>query len=421
MGILDTPGYSRTASDAKTRKVIARQGSLRPLKELPPILGTLPTRSLNPAIGTFTSYNLADSLLEVTPKGGSFATYNANGYDTHRNYISPISASAYPSPYYIEFECDDTVDIKFRDNAGSSLAAIWIWVDELDGTGFKRVTTYVESTGANALNGGAQVWRVAFASSIRRIVRVFFKNCEFAGIRHAPTTIVHPTARTELKVALLGDSWMDNASGILHMHSLFYTGVLLLGMEPLNAGQAGTGYMTPTNNANLGEFGVTARVTPIVAAAPDYIIIEGSLNDDINYGPTPANPGAASGTAPPASIQAAATALYAYFATNLPNTKLIVFGPQSLGSPTSAFGDTNANRLANRDAVQTAALAAPNVLGFVDPIAEKWVTGTGNSTATTGIGTSDKLRNSAYHLGAFGHDTLAHRVAASIARILNTA
>jgi hypothetical protein len=264
------------------------------------------------------------------------------------------------------------------------------------------------------------VFRYTFASSKLRRVRLFFKNCEFAGVRHAPTTIMQPGPQTEVKVALLGDSWMDNASGILGQHSLFYTACLLLGFEPLLCGQAGTGYVTPTNNANLGNFIDARRTAPIISAAPDFIIVEGSLNDDVNYGPTPADPGAASGPAPTSMVTANAAALYNTFKTNLPGTRLIVFGPQSIGSPTAGFGDTNANRLANRTAVKAAADAAPNVLAFVDPIAEKWVTGTGNSTAVTGVGTSDKLMNSTYHLGQFGHDTLAHRVAQSIARVLNT-
>jgi hypothetical protein len=253
------------------------------------------------------------------------------------------------------------------------------------------------------------VWRFTFASSKIRRVRLFLKNADFAGVRHAPTTVMLPAPKAEIKVALLGDSWMDNASGLLGQHSLFYTACLLLGFEPLLCGQAGTGYITPTTDPNLGIFEDTRRVTPIIAAAPDLIIIEGSLNDDVNSTPNPT------------AVQAAATSLYANFATNLPDTKLIVFGPQSIGSPSGGAGDTNADRMANRTAVQTAAQAAPNVLAFVDPIAQKWVTGTGNTTATTGVGTSDKLMNSVYHLSQFGHDALAYRVAQSIAGVLNTA
>jgi hypothetical protein len=399
---------AQTARSVRTLRVGQSTQALtamRPAPALPPLMTTPPTRTLNPAIGTFTSYTLADSLLKVTPKGGLFTTYTANSLDSIRNIVNPVTATSLPSPYYIEFAVDDTFDIKFRDNAGSNLAKIWIWIDELKGDGWQRVTASAEATGASALNGGAQVWRVT--ATALRMVRVFFHNCDFAGVRHTPTTIMQPSARTELKIALLGDSWMANALGNYGIHSLFYTAALFLGTEPLLCGQAGTGYITPTTDPNLGIYGDPRRTAPIVTAQPDLIITEGSLNDDVN---SPVNA---------TTIQAAATALYNTFAASLPKTKLIVFGPQSIGSPVGGNGDTNADRLTNRDAVKAAAQIAPNVLAFVDPITEKWVNGTGNSAAPTGIGTSDKLMNSTYHLAQYGHDTLARRVTDRIATILN--
>jgi len=421
MGVLDTPAYSRVQSDKRLRRNLARTSTIVPLTTLPPVMATPPTRSLNPALGAFTSYNLTDSLAKVSMKGGLFSTNTANGYDSWRNTVNPVTASAYPTPSYVEFLVDDTFDLKFRDNSGSSLACVWAWIDELDGLGWQRVTTLTESTGAVALGGGAQVWRYTFATSKLRRVRLFLKNCDFAGVRHAVTTVFQPAPAAELRVAILGDSWTDNNTGVLGQHSLFYTACLLLGFEPLLCGQNGTGYVTPTNNPNLGNFIDSRRTAPIISAAPDIILIEGSINDDLNYGPTPEDPGAPSGPAPTATVTANATTLYSGFATALPDTKLIVFGPQSVGSPAAGLGDTNAARLANRTAVQAAADVAPNVLDFIDPIVEKWVTGTGNTTATTGIGTSDKLMGSTYHLSQFGHDTLAYRVARSIAGVLNTA
>lgn len=400
----DSPYNSRVAMDNAYK---ARQhnnaGTYADLS-LPPVMASPPTRSLNAAIGSFTSYNLVDSLAKVTVKGGVFTTYTANGYDSYRNIVNPVTASAYPSITYIEFLADDTFDLKFRDNSGSSLACVWAWIDELDGLGWQRVTALTESTGAVALGGGAQVWRYTFATSKLRRIRLFLKNCDFAGIRHLPVTTMLPAPSTEVRVALLGDSWMDNASAILGQHSIFYTACLLLGFEPMLCGQAGTGYITPTGNPNLGVYGDSRRVDPILLADPDLIVVGGSLNDEVNSTPNPA------------AVQTAATSLYSRLSTK----KLIVFGPQSVGSPVGGLGDTNSDRIGNRDAVKAAADAAPNVLKFIDPISEKWVTGTGNTTATTGTGTSDKLMNSMYHLSQFGHDTLAYRVAQSIANTLNS-
>lgn len=407
LGMAQADAKKKYATVGVSRRQQARTATVDSRSALPPVMATPPTRSLNAALGSFTSYNLVDSLAKVTPKGGLFATYTVNGYDSWRNSVNPVSASAYPAANYFDTFVADTFDLKFRDNSGSSLACVWAWVDELDGLGWQRVTALTESTGAVAQGGGAQVWRYTFATAKLRKVRLFLKNCDFAGVRHAPTTVMQPAQHSELRVALLGDSWVDNASGILGQHSLFYTACLLLGFEPMLCGQGGTGYITPTADANFGVFGDTRRKTPIISAAPDYIVIEGSLNDDVNSTPNPT------------AVAAAATALYADFAVALPNTKLIVVGPQSVGLPTAGVGDTNANRVANSAAVKAAALGAPNVLGFIDPIAEKWVVGTGNTTATTGVGTSDKLMNSTYHLGQFGHDTLANRVVQALTSVLS--
>ena len=117
-------------------------------------------------------------------------------------------------------------------------------------------------------------------------------------------------------------------------------------------------------------YGHATRTTPLYAVAPDYVIVGGSINDNAQS---------------PAAVGAAATALYGGIATNLPSAKIIVMGPQPVDSGYS----TSSTLLANRDAVRTAALAAGNVLGFIDPIAGKWFSGSGNISTPTGDGNKD--------------------------------
>jgi hypothetical protein len=133
------------------------------------------------------------------------------------------------------------------------------------------------------------------------------------------------------------------------------------------------------------------------------VIVGGSINDN---------------TSPSATIQAAATAFYSAIGTNLPAAKIIVFGPQ----PVPQDYLTNAlTLLANRDAVKAAALAASNVLGFVDPIAGQWLRGTGKINIPSGDG-----GNNDFYLGATGlHPArqgaayFASRYVEEIARLLD--
>jgi hypothetical protein len=367
-----------------------------------------PTRTLNPALGAFTSYTLAQSLTRTTPKGGLFTTRTANSYDSLRNIIRPVTLYGFSPVYFVDFLVDAaSFDVKFRDNAGTMVGtrfpSLWMWVDEFDGLGWKAVTQYAEPTGANAVSGGAQVFRYTFSAARNRLVRVFFVNCDYAGVRGAATTTFQPAPHLERKVAILGDSWTDYAVNVEGVHSAWYTAALMLGYEPFLAGEAGTGYVTPGDvDANFQTFGHSTRIDPIVQAVVDEVWIEGSINDDVNN--------SASG----ATIQAGAAACYAALAAGLPNAPLVVFGPQPIGTPSGFAGDTDADRLINRNAVQAAAAAAPNVAAFIDPITEGWITGSGNTMATTGNGNADLLKNSVYHLAAYGHDTLAHRIVKSV-------
>lgn len=128
--------------------------------------------------------------------------------------------------------------------------------------------------------------------------------------------------------------------------------------KPTGPGKVAPGYVNQASGG-LSEFGSTARLNPIADVQPEYLIVAGTSNDDTSA----------------ATVGAAVTALYAVVPTRSPKTRIIVVGPQNTSSNVSA------NREAVRTAILSAANAAPNVIGVIDPITEQWITGTGTVSA----------------------------------------
>jgi hypothetical protein len=118
----------------------------------------------------------------------------------------------------------------------------------------------------------------------------------------------------------------------------------MLGVECYSQSAGGTGYVVA---GAFTPYGSAARLANVVAANPELIIVQGSVNDDSSTG-----------------IQAAASSLYSAYATGCPNAKVIVFGPQ----PSNSTSTLSANRQSNIAAVKAAAMAAPNVLAFHDEV-----------------------------------------------------
>jgi hypothetical protein len=240
--------------------------------------------------------------------------------------------------------------------------------------------------------------------ALRRI-RIYRYLADFGGIDIKPTQAIAPTPRSIPRLFILGDSYIEGTGASSTLTGLATTVGRLLGMETFIGGQGGTGYVNTGSTGGKAVFGDAARLAKVTAAAPDYVLVFGSQNDDGLSG-----------------IQSAASALYTTLASSLPNAKLIVVGPPSLSSTVST------NRAANRDAVKAAALAAPNVIGFVDPNNDAqgltWISGTGNTGAPAGNGNADVFTSSgatAGHPTQAGHDYYARRIVEAVAGILAAA
>ena len=291
-------------------------------------------------------------------------------------------------PWAVEFITEEAdMVIPFR-AATVAQVRFWVWVDGIP-------TTPAPVRFASGISAGSKSWfRVTFPYSRRRVVRVYMIYADYGGLSVGSSgSATASTAWEPFKLAVVGDSWIDTADVIASVAGAIG---LSLRAETFMCGWAGSGYVAGT------PFGSASRTAKLYAAEPDIIIVAGSIND---------NPSAA-------SVQAAASAYYAGIASNLPDAKVIVVGPQ----PVPADYATSSTLLANRDAVQAAADAASNVLGFVDPISLGWLTGTGTVGSPKGDGNRDYYVGSSshvdtLHLGNLGRTYWGQRIMQEVLRI----
>ncbi|WP_369140025.1 SGNH/GDSL hydrolase family protein [Modestobacter versicolor] len=159
----------------------------------------------------------------------------------------------------------------------------------------------------------------------------------------AGTTTAAPSAAAPVAV-FLGDSHTaasDDGGGYALRTAA------AMGWTPVLEGVGATGYAT-TNGSGGGTY--AERLEAVVAAAPDVVVVQGSINDVHS---------------PPAAVRSGADAVYGELARRLPGSDVVVVGPPA------APGVPEAAVLAVRDEVQRAAAAA-GVL-FLDPVAGGWL------------------------------------------------
>jgi lysophospholipase L1-like esterase len=111
--------------------------------------------------------------------------------------------------------------------------------------------------------------------------------------------------------------------------------------------QGGTGYTNP-GQAEQKESAFPGRVKAVVAAKPDYVIVQGGINDGS-----------------PELTKAAADEVFSTLRAGLPRAKVIAIGPVAAPKASAA-------KLAPiRDAL--AASAEEHGVTFIDPIEERWL------------------------------------------------
>jgi acyl-CoA thioesterase-1 len=277
----------------------------------------------------------------------------SNGYQGSTDYGTATNIGT-TQPFSIEFDHYGTA---FTVNIiGLQVGYLWqVYVD-----GQPASLTPLQIPDANTASGRGTYALVTFAAARLRRIRVTLPgNVTFRRIYHgAATDAFGPAQKQATRCYMLGDSWAGGTGATSFLTSLPAQLELLTGWEMFRGGQSGSGYIAAPS-APTTAYGSTARLNSVVAANPDIVIVQGTSNDDANT----------------ATVGAAAAALYTALATQVPKAKVVVVGAQNTSTTVSA------NRELARAAIRTAALAAPNVVKFIDPITDAWITGTGNTSA----------------------------------------
>ncbi len=174
---------------------------------------------------------------------------------------------------------------------------------------------------------------------------------------------VYPAGR-RLRLGVMGDSYSYPANNTTVGFQYWMTALTGFDVYPL--GQGGTGYINTGTPAN-GQvpFGHANRVALVNAYDLDALMIVGSINDS------------------DVGLQPIATAAFAAYAAARPNMPVIVAGPEPY--------DVFATPVATNNAVKAAALAAPNVIDFIDWYTDDWINGSGSTGAPAANGNADHI------------------------------
>jgi lysophospholipase L1-like esterase len=150
-------------------------------------------------------------------------------------------------------------------------------------------------------------------------------------------------------VAFLGDSWTvgyGSGGGTHDFHGYVERTAAILGWRSLDFGVGGSGYTHPGSDKSV----YAQRIAAVVAAHPDVIVVQGSLND--------------SPSTPAAEASAAYTTLHLLRAEADPGTPILVVGASyAPGKPNATIDWINA---AIRRAAERVGLA------FVNPAQLNW-------------------------------------------------
>lgn len=281
------------------------------------------------------------------------------------------------------------------------------WVDAYGG----HVNVWVD--GARATDWptpvtGSQSIRVDLGTSATRTILVETgADTRLSGIR-AANGDVQATKTPRRRLFVYGDSWIAGAA--FHVappvgdgtnkrnspqmrHLGWLTGRYLAGADPYYAGLGGTAYGN-TGGSGTNDYAADWRVDQIVKADPHEIVVCGSINSGSNN-------------------TEGATAFYRKIEERLPSARIIVIGRQSYGDGTNS-GGVDAD-------IKAAADAAPNVLGYVSPRAEKWITGIGDTLSGTGQAALYHNGENRNHLSDAGNLYYAEMTAKAVARLLPAA
>jgi len=363
-----------------------------PLKAFPTADPSLISSTSNTAISGATRYAYDSGKFYFRGLTSS-VIINANGTPCYRN-----TNYGGAKTFWVEFDYyGSNFDVLYN-SLGTNAVQIWVWIN-----GVPTTDSAVRPTTSYNVNN---YYNVELPSTDQRRIRIMLTQADFGGIGLKDATeTIYPVEQNLLKVALFDGSWLDGYQGGATNTSdqLSIQFGEMINADYHNVSIGGTGYVRGTNvdpilgyvtdaTAGGGNWCAPTRLSILTTINPDLVIFLGTTNDDGYTGST-------------YQLSAHATYVYNYIATNLPNTKVIVFtrGSNAL---------SGSNYSLNASTVYSAALAAPNVIGAVNIYGEGWVTGTYTDSTSTGtLGNGQIYVSGAdYHLNAAGNKYYAARM-----------
>ena len=278
---------------------------------------------------------------------------------------------------------------------------IRVWVDNVPGVW----------SAVAPLDGSTYLRLVDFGTRAIRRVRIEISGGVFGGVRiGANDTVWAVDAPVGPRLIALGDSFSEGTGSSTGVWGS-YAEVIgrLTGFDVWPSGSGQTGYVAPGSTGRV-KYQDRAQ-SDVIAYAPDVVLIQGSTND-YSLG---------------ATLQAAATSLYAALRAGLPNAVIIILGI----CPVTA-GNQDATSTANQAKLKAAAQGAG--FPFIDPIAGATYDGAGNLlgqatgawfTGNGNIGATQATGNASYytftdngHPSGPGHEYLGRRVAYELQKLL---
>lgn len=291
-------------------------------------------------------------------EGPQNITNGVNGNNAnHANEISAIEFKYYGSGFVFDYD----------DEGGA--AKTWIWVE-----GRPTTSDGVSPTGYVPAAGTRHFTYVNFnnpndSAPRLRTVKIWMNGLTFYGIHYGNTETIAPTQQFLVTNYWLCDSYGEGGFTGTNVPSVFQTIPQLYAIKmnwaaPHIGCEGGTGWTT--GGVNGTAYTDSGRVSNMIAINDNVVIPLGSIND-------------ANGT----GVQTAVASVLASLKAAAPNTPVMFFGVQSLGS----YTNLTASNIANNAAVKAAAAAAGDF--YASPIDENWITGLGNVASTTGSGNGD--------------------------------
>ncbi len=211
-------------------------------------------------------------------------------------------------------------------------------------------------------------------------------------------------------VGVVSDSMLDKCTqAVCLSRAAAPTLGRMTGWRVWNLAEGGTGYLSNSSAPSFGSFvssrfGSDRRLAAVARAPLDLLLVNGSFND------------APVASYSPEAHRAAVDDYLDDLARIRPDLPVVLVGIEPLGRYQASYWDT-------RSRTMNATLAAtvgrhPNVIGFIDPYTDRWLTGTGSIAAPKGDGNQDVyVGTDGVHLSAAGVGYYVGRIVAGLREV----